>query len=119
MAQKLKENGVTIIINSLIPVKGFVAMNLFGRVLYRKEYWNKDSDYSKQKTINHERIHTVQILEKAMKLKKYPKLQLIFGGIAFYASYLWQCVLHGYAKNPYEIEAYAHQDDFGYKKDIA
>lgn len=119
MAKKVKEDGVTVIINKIIPFKGFTAMNLFGVIFYRKEYWESDcGSYMLKRVLNHERIHTEQIREKAKCLKKHPKIQLLFGGIAFYFSYLWQCILHGYSKNPYELEAYAHQEDFNYKKDI-
>ena len=119
MAKKIKENGVTVIVNKIIPFKGFTAMNLFGTIFYRKECWDKDSSsYDLARILNHERIHTVQIREKAKRLKKHPKLQLLLGGIVFYFSYLWQCILHGYSKNPYELEAYAHQGDFNYKRDI-
>ena len=47
-----------IIYNNILPVKGFVAINLFGVVFARKEH-NPLSD----RTINHEKIHTAQMRE--------------------------------------------------------
>lgn len=47
-----------IIYNNLIPIKSFLAINLFGVVFARKEH-KPLSD----KTINHEKIHTYQMKE--------------------------------------------------------
>lgn len=49
-----------VIYNSLIPFKGFSAINLFGVVFARNEY----KDLS-QRTLNHEAIHTAQMREMA------------------------------------------------------
>ena len=46
-----------VIYNSIIPFKGFKAINLFGIIFARK-----GSDISEQ-TIRHEKIHTRQMLE--------------------------------------------------------
>ena len=51
------------ILNSLIPFKGFVAMNLFGIFLIRKDEWLKESEMEKMQTIRHENIHTAQMRE--------------------------------------------------------
>ena len=49
-----------IIYNSIIPFKGFLAINLFGILFVRNEYKNNGLT---QSTINHESIHTEQIKE--------------------------------------------------------
>ena len=48
-----------IIYNSILPFKGFKAINLFGLIFVRKECKDRFTDVDKQ----HERIHTAQILE--------------------------------------------------------
>ena len=47
-----------VIYNSLIPFKGFIAINLFGIVFARKEYKELS-----RRTLNHEAIHTAQMKE--------------------------------------------------------
>lgn len=50
-------NNTIIIENKLLPVKGFSAMNLFGIIFTR------DISLLNGSTLNHEAIHTKQILE--------------------------------------------------------
>ena len=53
------------------------------------------------KVLNHELIHEAQIKE--------------LGLIRFYLMYLWFFVKGGYKRaNPFELEAYAHDDDLDY-----
>lgn len=52
-----------VIYNSLIPFKGFSAINLFGIVFARKEYKELS-----QRVLNHEAIHTAQMIKKGIKL---------------------------------------------------
>lgn len=92
-----------IIYNSIIPFKGFIAVNLFGILFVRKEYKDK---LSKQ-TLNHEAIHTEQIKETL--------------GILFYLIYLieWFVKLFKYGKNSYrnisfEREAYDNENNLNY-----
>jgi len=47
-----------VIYNKLIPVKGFIAINLFGIIFSRKE-----KKPLEKRTVNHELIHTKQMLE--------------------------------------------------------
>lgn len=47
-----------VIYNSLIPFKGFSAINLFGIVFARKEYKELS-----RRTLNHEAIHAAQMKE--------------------------------------------------------
>lgn len=48
-----------IIYNSIIPFKGYLAINLFGTLFVRKEHKEKID----KTTINHESIHSEQIKE--------------------------------------------------------
>ena len=75
--------------NKFIPLKGFSAINLFGRIYARSEYKPLP-----ERTINHENIHTAQAND--FKLRWF----------AFYAVYLWYWILRGYDKNPFERDAY-------------
>lgn len=91
-----------IIYNSLIPFKGFQAINLFGVVFARKEYKELS-----QRTLNHEAIHTAQMREMLY--------------IGFYIWYLieWIVKLFRYGRRAYENisferEAYENQYDCTY-----
>jgi len=77
------------IYNSLIPFKGFSAINLFGTIYARSEYKPLP-----ERTIRHEMIHDAQAKE------------FIFGYFSFYALYLWYWIRFGYKMNPFEREAY-------------
>jgi len=90
-----------IIYNSIIPFKGFSAINLFGIIFVRKGKHITDI------TISHERIHTEQMKE--------------LGYIFFYLFYLleWILKLFKYGLNSYrnisfEREAYANQEELLY-----
>ena len=89
-----------IIRNNLLPFGKFTAMNLFGVVLCRK-----DAEIT-QETLNHERIHTAQILEMAV--------------LGFYLWYVgeWLIKLLGdgnaYRRISFEREAYEHMHDMDY-----
>lgn len=93
-----------IIYNSLIPFKGFSAINLFGIVFARKEFRELS-----QRTLNHEAIHTAQMREMAY--------------VFFYIWYLveWLIKLFRYGRKAYdnisfEREAYTYQFDYSYLK---
>lgn len=86
------------------PPKRFAAINLLGFIIGRKEY-GELSEYE----INHERIHTKQIVENI--------------GVFFYIFYLleWliRCVQYGnamtaYYNISYEREAYANDRNLNY-----
>ena len=51
------------IYNSILPVKGFSAINLFGVVLIRKKYKQYEKTASMVRLLNHEAIHTAQMRE--------------------------------------------------------
>lgn len=96
-----------IIYNKLIPPKGYMAINLFGLLFIRKEYKNEVEDY----VINHERIHTRQMLELLI--------------IPFYLIYLLEWLFRliyyrnqnkAYRSISFEREAYIHQYNLHYIK---
>lgn len=89
-----------IIRNSIIPFKGFKAINLFGLVFVRK-----DSNFTPLNE-NHERIHIAQMQE------------MIY--VFFYLWYLIEWILRLFMKGnaynniSFEKEAYENQSDFTY-----
>ena len=92
--------------NSLIPVKPYKAMNLFGVLFLRKEY-----DHADQRTIRHERIHTAQMLEMLV--------------LPFYLWYVIEWVVRllcrerfAYWNISFEREAYDNEDDLTYLDDV-
>ena len=94
-----------IIRNSIIPVSHFTAINLFGLIFVRRGHSFSDVD------LNHERIHTAQMLEL-----------LVLG---FYLWYLveWlvllvrhRNVLRAYRNIRFEREAYENERDMSYLK---
>ena len=102
-----KEMVMRVFRNGLFPFRGFVAMNLFGSILARKDSWDRMSPESKSVMIRHEGIHSAQMKE------------LLFVG--FYLAYFfeWLFRLLTGKKDPYrgisfEREAYEHEDDPGY-----
>lgn len=102
-----------IIRNSLIPFKGFVAINLFGVVFVRKEVQPPYNFSPREwdKVLNHELIHTKQMQE------------LLF--VPFYVWYLLEWLVRlvmyrdwhkAYRNIGFEREAYANQYNWGYNK---
>lgn len=92
-----------VVYNSLIPFKGFSAINLFGVLFARKEAMLSE------RTLRHEAIHTAQMKE------------LLY--IGFYVWYVleWgvRVCQYGFGKTAYrnisfEQEAYGNEDDVGY-----
>lgn len=93
-----------IIYNSILPVKGFTAINFFGIIFARKEYRPLSS-----RVVNHENIHTSQMKE------------LLFVG--FYLLYLIDWIIpffkcknakEAYRSIRFEKEAYANENDLYY-----
>lgn len=93
-----------VIYNSLIPFRGFAAINLFGHVFARWEY-----EPVSDRTIRHEAIHTAQMRET--------------GYVGFYLLYLIEWLYRwarlkdahaAYRAIRFEREAYAHQDELDY-----
>lgn len=95
-----------IIYNKYLPLKGYVAINLFGLIFARKEFKPLS-----RITENHERIHTAQIRE----------LLYVF----FYLWYVIEWVIRlfqyrdskkAYLNISFEREAYRNQNNMGYLK---
>lgn len=93
------------IYNKILPIKGFVAINLFGIIFARKGY------RLGQVELNHERIHTQQMIE------------MLF--VFFYLFYLiewliklvyYRDFMKAYRSISFEREAYNFQRDLYYLK---
>lgn len=95
-----------IIYNNLIPVKGFSAMNLFGIIFARKAFKPLP-----KYIINHEQIHTKQIVE----------LAFIFFYVIYGIEWLIRLIQYKSSKLAYynisfEKEAYDNQYNNNYKR---
>ena len=106
-----------ILLNSVIPFKGFLCINLFGILFVRKEYSSKLEDENfKKKVINHESIHTAQ-------MKDFCKW-LPIGGLIYYAIYILEWLfrvlfVHPFSHKAYrsisfEVEAYVNENNLEY-----
>ncbi|MCC8146833.1 MAG: hypothetical protein LIO93_10460 [Bacteroidales bacterium] len=94
-----------IIYNKYLPIKGFVAINLFGLVLAQKSF----HPLSKT-TINHERIHTQQMKE----------MLYIFFYIWYLIEWMIKLLLYGsksYYNLSFEREARENEQDMNYSKE--
>ena len=114
MVQKeTSEDGRIIIVNSILPVKGFVAMIFFDKVLFRREYYTTLHPTLIKIVLNHERIHSCQM----QRLEFGPKfIRKYLGMIRFYIRYFFLWIRYGYNKHPYELEAKKYEYDFNYLK---
>lgn len=100
-----------IIYNNLIPIDGFVALNLFGVLFIRRKYRNRINKNYEYKTriLNHENIHTAQMKET-----------LYIGFYIMYFIYYLILLLYyrnaskAYRKIPFEQEAYNNEPDIDY-----
>ena len=125
---KLNYNGTNLYINSIIPFSGYLAMMLFGFILYRKEYefYLYDSSWfiRVMSMINHENIHKEQIKDFGLLFKWCKPLQLFIGGILFYLIYLFEWLIRLFINGPsnayknisFEKEAYRYELDYEYIK---
>lgn len=89
-----------IIYNSVIPFRGFCAINLFGILFARKGARISDV------TLNHEEIHTVQMKE----------LWYVPFYILYFFEWLYRLTQGGnaYRNISFEREAYENEKDLGY-----
>ena len=97
-----------IIVNKLIPFKGFIAINLFGILFVREEYKN---DVTKE-VINHESIHTEQ-----MKEMLYIFFYIWYGIewiIKLIIIFILKTNKNAYRNISFENEAYYNDQDFNY-----
>ncbi len=98
-----------VVVNKILPPKGFTAINLFGVLFVRKRYLWRLSEL----VFRHERIHTAQMRE----------LLFIFFYIAYFLEWVYWLIRSLFNKeiNPYrsisfEREAYLHEYDADYLK---
>ena len=91
-----------IIKNSIIPFKGYKAINLFGILFVRKEYELSKVD------LNHEAIHTKQMKE----------LLFVFFYIIYFLEWIVRLFINtnAYRSISFEKEAYKHQNNFEYHR---
>ena len=100
-----------IIRNSIIPCKGFTAINLFGVVFIRKEI-RPQHDISLRNwdiMLNHELIHTAQ-----MKELLYLPFYLLYGIEWLIRLAMYMNVKEAYRNISFEREAYDKQYNFHY-----
>jgi len=93
-----------IIYNSILPPKGYKAINLFGILFVRK-----DASFLTEKDMNHEKIHTAQGREL---------LWIVFYlwyGIEWVIRFIqYRSSKQAYYNISFEREAYANEKDLGY-----
>lgn len=91
---------MVVIENTLIPFKGFKAINLFGIIFIRKGEEMTSTD------LNHEAIHTAQMKE----------LGYVFFYILYVLEWLYRLFKSGnaYRNISFEREAYDNEDDLSY-----
>lgn len=91
---------MVVIENTLIPFKGFKAINLFGIIFMRKGEEMTSTD------LNHEAIHTAQMKE----------LGYVFFYILYVLEWLYRLFKSGnaYRNISFEREAYDNENDLSY-----
>lgn len=119
--KKYKINDIIVLVNSLIPFKGYLAMAFFNMIFWRQEY---ESYLTKEhhksyvdKVVNHEGIHTCQMRDFCKWLP--------LGGIIFYIVYVleWfiRLFIHGpknaYSNISFEREAKQNERNMNYKNE--
>ena len=100
-----------VIRNSIIPCKGFAAINLFGVVFVRKKIRSQHniSIYDWEKMLNHELIHTAQ-----MKELLYLPFYLLYGMEWLIRLVMYRNAKEAYCNISFEREAYDMQNNFHY-----
>lgn len=104
-----------IIRSSIIPCKGFSAINLFGVVFVRKEIrpQHNISLRNWDLMLNHELIHTAQ-----MKELLYLPFYLLYGMEWLIRLAMYRNTKEAYRNISFEREAYDKQANFGYIIDV-
>ncbi|MFR9165941.1 MAG: hypothetical protein ACLVKO_06895 [Dysgonomonas sp.] len=95
-----------VIYNKFLPTKNFTAVNLFGVIFAREECRDL-----KKFEVNHERIHTRQIIE----------LAAVFYYPTYFMEWLFRLIqyrdrIEAYRNISFEREAYANHNNFDYLK---
>jgi hypothetical protein len=98
-----------IVVNTIIPFKGYVAMNIFGIIFVRKEFvddknLNKLPEERFNRMLRHEEIHSKQILETG----------IIFFYIWYILEYIIRLLMYfnhskAYRNIVFEQEAYYYE----------
>ena len=112
-----------IIKNSIIPFKGYLAINIFGILFVRSEYAHKlEQEPYRTNVLNHESIHTQQMKDFAWFLPKF--IQQYIGGLFFYIIYVFEWLFRllftnsnchkAYRNISFEKEAYNNEKDYNY-----
>lgn len=98
-----------IIVNKILPPKGFVAINLFGLLFVRRAYVSRLN----KRVIRHESIHTAQMVE----------MLFVFFYISYLLEWLYWLVrkffdrsISPYRSISFEREAYANDMEEDYLK---
>jgi hypothetical protein len=81
-------------LTDLLKINGIA---IFPFIFIKRDY------HDEKKLINHERIHIRQQIEMLV--------------IPFYLTYFYYNITRGYWNNPFELEAYKHDEDLSYLKD--
>ena len=95
-----------VIYNKYLPIKDYVAINLFGIIFARKEF-----NPLSRITENHERIHTAQ-----MKELLFVFFYLWYGIEWLVRLFQYRDSKEAYLNISFEREAYKNQKDMGYLK---
>ena len=98
-----------VIENNLLPLPGFVAINLFGVIFVRKDVWAERSERYRERTLTHEAIHTAQMKE------------LLYVGFYFlyFLEWVWEIVVPpkgAYRWISFEEEAFRYESNPAYLK---
>lgn len=96
-----------VIYNKILPLKGYIAINILGVLFARKEF-----NPLRGWMINHERIHTRQMIE----------MFFIFFYVWYILEFMFRIIQYRQIKYAYmnisfEREAYQHQYDLNYLED--
>lgn len=115
--KKYIKDGMDIIVNNVIPFKGFLAMMLYGTIFWRKEYEYMLESVSNetyvQKVVNHESIHKEQMKDFCRWIP--------IGGTIFYIIYFFEWIYrliedykNAYRNISFEREAHKFEADLSY-----
>lgn len=108
--------------SKIIPIKGFAAMNFFGKIYQRIEYCGKGIS---KRTLNHESIHSYQA-EDFIPNPKNSNFKRILGYLIFYPIYIIEWLfkvicnifywkIRAYRSISFEQIAYKYQNDYNYQ----
>ncbi len=98
-----------VVVNKLLPPKGFTGVNLFGVLFVRKRYLPRLTE----RVFRHERIHTAQMVE----------MLFLFFYVAYFLEWIYWLIrslfdkgIDPYRSISFEREAYVHEYDAEYLK---